>query len=248
MARLEAIIGKEEGRHRLLVKVGHDAFTVGGDQSVPRSVSRAHCRLTVDFSDDAERRVKDLKLQNLKAQNITCVDGLEIEVKAIGEYARVQLGFERYQMDLRQVLAGMRKLLPPFTVPPKYYCISQLRTVWENYDKTRLGLQLAEQKRNNLRGLGGIFSTAAILLAFIPSLGALRFVAMGISLVLGLCFFFRGFNSKCSLAVKLHDLDEDFRKKYVCPNPECRHFLGNVPYDVLRQNKGCGFCKCRYSE
>ena len=248
MERLEATIGKEEGRHRLLVRVGANAFAVGADQSVPRSVSRAHCSLTVDFSDDAARRVTMVKIKNLKAQNVTYVDGLEVEAKAIGEDARVQLGFERYTMDLRQVLAGMRKLLPAQATPPKEYSIAHLRTVWENYDRARLGLQLAEQRRNNLRGLGGLLSTAGILFAFFPALGALRFVAMGVSLVLGLFFFFRGMNSSSSLAVKLHDLDEEFRKKYVCPNPECRHFLGNIPYDVLRQNKGCGFCKCRFKE
>ena len=71
MARLEATIGKEEGRHRLLVRVGANAFAVGADQSVPRSVSRAHCSLTVDFSDDAARRVTMVKIKNLKAQNVS---------------------------------------------------------------------------------------------------------------------------------------------------------------------------------
>ena len=47
MAKVEAVIGKEEGSHRLLVKIGQKAFVVGAPQSVPNTVSRQHCSLSV---------------------------------------------------------------------------------------------------------------------------------------------------------------------------------------------------------
>lgn len=61
MANIEAIIGKEEGLHRLLIKIGQKAFVVGNPQSVPNSVSRTHCSLSVDYSDDTARQVKKNK-------------------------------------------------------------------------------------------------------------------------------------------------------------------------------------------
>ena len=62
MAKIEAIIGKEEGLHRLLVKNGSKAFVLGVPQSVPNTVSRSHCSLSVEYSDDQERKVIKIKL------------------------------------------------------------------------------------------------------------------------------------------------------------------------------------------
>ena len=152
-------------------------------------------------------------------------------------------------MWLKQLVDGMRKFVraapPP---PPETFSLLKLKAVWEEYDSAKMELQLAEQKKNNFRGLGGILSGAGILFMFIPSLGIIRYIATGLSVLIGIVFFIRGMNTDSSLTVKLHDLDEEFRKRYVCPNPECRHFLGQIPYDVLRQNKGCSYCKCRYKE
>ena len=35
---------------------------------------------------------------------------------------------------------------------------------------------------------------------------------------------------------------------YICPNPKCKHFLGQQPYKVLRQNKNCPYCKAKWNE
>ena len=249
MAKVEAVIGKEEGQHRLLVKIGQKAFVVGSPQSVPNTVSRLHCSLSVEYTDDQNRKVTKIKIQNLKPQNITYVDGQEVESKAIKENSHVQLGFDRYNMDLKQVVDGMRKLLPAAPPPPpETFSLLKLKAVWEEYDCAKMELQLAEQKKNNFRGLGGILSGAGILFMFIPSLGIIRYIATGLSVLIGIFFFIRGMNTNSSLTVKLHDLDEEFKKIYVCPNPRCRHFLGQIPYDILRQSKGCSYCKCRYKE
>ena len=118
MAKVEAVIGKEEGQHRLLVKIGQKAFVVGSPQSVPNTVSRSHCSLSVEYTDDQARKVTKIKIQNLKPQNITYVDGQEVESKSIKEISHVQLGFDRYNMDLKQVVDGMRKGLPTAPPPP----------------------------------------------------------------------------------------------------------------------------------
>ena len=190
LAEVEAVIGKEEGQHRLLVKIGQKAFVVGSPQSVPNTVSRSHCSLSVEYTDDQARKVTKIKIQNLKPQNITYVDGQEVESKSIKEISHVQLGFNRYNMDLKQVVDGMRKFLPAAPPPPpETFSLLKLKAVWEEYDSAKMELQLAEQKKNNFRGLGGILSGAGILFMFIPSLGVIRYIATGLSVLIGIVFF-----------------------------------------------------------
>lgn len=245
MAKIEALLGKEEGAHRLEVKVGQKTFAVGSPESVPKSVSRSHCLLTVDFSDDAKRTIKSIVVKNVKTQNTTYVDGLEIEQKAIKENSLVQLGFERYKLDVPMIVAKMRQLLPEIKVE---YSILPLKNVWEEYDRTKLAITTSSVKSANRQRLQGILSMFGMLVGFIPGVPTtFRIVIIGAALLMAVYFFVKG-SVGDPVHKRLHDLDEDFRKRYVCPNPECHHYLGQTPYDVLRQNKSCVYCKCKYKE
>lgn len=243
MAKVEAVIGKEEGQHRLLVKIGSKAFVVGSPQSVPNTVSRSHCSLSVDFSDDQSRKVTKMKIQNLKPQNITYVDGQEVEAKSINESSHIQLGIGRYPMDLKQIVDGMRKFLPPLI---KKYPIVHLKKIWEEYDEEKLRISDGAARNANKQRLQGILSMLGMLIAFVPDINqTIRIIIIAAALLIAIFFFIKGFSDD-TVQRKLHDLDEDFRKRYVCPNPDCRHFVGNIPYDILSQNTGCQHCKCKY--
>ena len=248
MAKIEALLGKEEGAHRLEVKVGQKVFVFGSPESVPKSVSRTHCLLTVEYSDDVNRTVKSIVVKNVKMQNTTYVDGQEIEQKVVKENSKVQLGFERYPLDLPAIIAKLRSMLPEVKVEPKTYSILPLKTVWEEYDHTKLGITTSSVKSANRQRLQGILSMFGVLVGFIPGVpSTIRVVIIGAALVMAVYFFVKG-SVGAPVHKRLHDLDEDFRKRYVCPNPECHHYLGQTPYDVLRQNKGCIYCKCKYKE
>ena len=125
MAKIEALLGKEEGAHRLEVRVGQKAFVFSSPESVPKSVSRTHCFLTVEYSDDVNRTVKSIVVKNVKMQNTTYVDGQEIEQKVVKESSKVQLGFERYPLDLPTIIAKLRSMLPEVKVEPKTYSIGR---------------------------------------------------------------------------------------------------------------------------
>lgn len=249
MAKVEAVIGKEEGQHRLLIKIGSKAFVLGNPQSVPNTVSRTHCSLSVEYSDNPTRKVTKIKIQNLKSQNITYVDGQEIETKVIKEDSLVQLGYERYPMNLKQVVDGMRKFLPATPPPPaKEYSINHLMKIWKEYDEEKLRISDNAAKNANKQRLQGILSMSGMLIGFIPSIDqTIRIVIIAAALLIAIFFFIKG-SSDDTVQRKLHDLDEEFRKRYVCPNPECRHFIGNIPYDILCQNNGCPHCKCKYKK
>ena len=245
MAKVEAVIGKEEGQHRLLVKIGPKAFTVGSPQSVPNSVSRTHSSLSVEFSDDGKRTVTQMKIKNLKPQNITYVDGQEVESKSIKETSVVQLGYERYSMNLQEVIDGMRKIMGPVT---ESFSISHLEKIWNEYDEEKLKITDGAAKLANKQRLQGLLSMSAMFIGFIPGIDTIvRGIIVAAALAVGVYLFIKG-SSDSTIQRKLHDLDEDFRKKYVCPNPNCNHFIGNIPYDVLKQNDGCPYCKCKYKK
>lgn len=249
MATVEAVIGKEEGLHRLLVKIGSKAFVVGQPQSVPNTVSRLHCSLTVAYSDDPAHNVLSIKIHNLKSHNKTYVDGLEVESKTIKENSLVQLGFDRHPVNLKQIVDGMRKFLPAAPPPPaKEISISPLKRIWEEYDEEKLRISDGAAKNANRQRLQGILSMSGVLIGFVPGMDqTIRMVIIVAALLIAIFFFVKGLTGD-TIQRKLHDLDEEFRKKYVCPNPDCRHFIGNIPYDILRQNSGCPHCKCKYKK
>ena len=248
MAKIEALLGKEEGSHRLEVKVGQKAFVVGSPGSVPKSVSRNHCLLTVEYSDDAKRTVQSIIVKNMKIENSTFVDGQEVEQKRVKENAVVQLGFEHSPLDLQTVIAKLRALLPEVKVEPKTYSILPLKKVWEEYDSAKLAITSSSVKSANRQRLQGILSMFGMLMGFIPGVPtACRIAIMGTAFLMAIYFFVKG-SVGDPVHKRLHDLDNDFRKRYVCPNPDCHHYLGQIPYDVLRQNKNCGYCKCLYKE
>lgn len=250
------LIGKEPGNGRLFVSVMINGqpktAAIGEMNSVPNSVSRckpaentAHCKIEVDATGN-------LTVTNLKPQNVTYVNGAEIVSKKVKQDGVIELGKDRYSVNVNTIIETASKIVssvcPPPPPPQKEYSIRHLQRVWEDYDLQRTNEQLAEQKRNNFQKLGGICSSCGILFMFIEGMGYFRFILTGASMVIALIFFIRGMNTSNSLLLKLKEIDADFRKKYVCPNSKCNHFMGNIPYDVLRQNKKCPYCGCEFNE
>lgn len=93
---MEIIIGREEGARRLHCIVGGREFNIGQAGTVPLSVSRRHCKISVNGSN--------ISIENIKAQNVTFVDGNQVVSKGITSNSRVQLGEERFLVPLQQIL------------------------------------------------------------------------------------------------------------------------------------------------
>ena len=43
-------------------------------------------------------------------------------------------------------------------------------------------------------------------------------------------------------------LEKEFKRTYVCPNPDCKRFLGFTPYADLVYQKACSRCKCKWTD
>jgi hypothetical protein len=121
-----------------------------------------------------------------------------------------------------------------------------LEKIWNWYETTQLEMRESERRIQNNQKLASVLSSCGILFVFVEGLGFLRYILMGLSIMITIYLWYRGNNSDSSLNIKLNDLSKEFRKKYTCP--KCGHFMGNTPYDVLIQNDGCTNCKTKYKK
>ena len=235
---MEIIIGREEGARRLHCVAGGREFNIGAAGSVPLSVSRQHCKVTVNGSD--------ITIENIKVQNITFVDGNQIVSKTISATSKVQLGEERFLIPLQQILqlATGGKVGAP-EVPT--FSLKPLKSVWEEYDQRKMEIQNHAAKSANKQRLQGILSMLGMCVGFIPGIDqTVRIVIIVAALAIAVYFFIKGSMNE-SVQQQLHDLDEEFAKKYKCPNPKCGKPFGSVPYRNIEYNKQCFACGCKYT-
>lgn len=250
------LIGKEPGQGRLLIAVGTHTGAIGQPGSVPASVSRcrpaegiAHCKIEISASGT-------MTVYNLKAQNVTTVDGLQIEQKRVKETSQLGLGKDHFQVSVGAVLAvavqivggtaGGKKQAPTYSLRP-------LEPVWNEYHASLLNISKRQRKVNLLRSAAPLFTLGAGALAMVSRQiegleGITGFTA--VLFVVGLVIMVYGFylSSKDKSIEEKEALTDQLQSHYTCPNPECRHFMGAVPFKVLRQNKKCPYCGCTLTD
>lgn len=267
---MDILIGKEPGNGRLMIAVGQKAAMLGAAGSVPNTVSRckpaegiAHCMLSV--ADNGDMTVKNLKLSN-----ITCVDGAEVMQKKITFSNAVTLGAGNYKLDLQQVVNAAKVLNQPqannvqnpVQTPAQpsqpqsqpEYSILHLKRVWEDYHDKTMELKLKSRNLSVLRSSTPLFTLGG---GFVAGYGKQMFglpdgvtVIAGIMGAIGLVLMIYSFylSYKDKSLEEGEKLTDDFQSNYVCPNPHCHRFVGNQPYKLLRQNKNCPYCKCKWTE
>lgn len=256
------LIGKEPGQGRLLVAIeGGLAGATGAVGSVPNSVSRcrvadgvAHAKIKVDQNGN-------MVLTNEKQQNVTYVNGSQIMSKRITPANKVELGHERYEINLQSVLETARKLVAAkesmsaqksgpqaqgagqSTVTVD---ITHLEGVWRDYHDALKQLRENQKRINLIRSGCGIFTMCAMPCIFF--LGPIGYLMTGIGVV-GNVYSFVGLKND-NTSDEQERLTEDFQDNYVCPNPDCNKYLGNLTYRLLKKQYSmhCPYCKCEYTE
>lgn len=271
---LTLLIGREQGQSRLLVAMdvnGRPKLAyIGGAGSVPASVSRcvpfegsAHCKIEVDASGN-------MIVTNLKPQNATMVNGIEVMSKRVSHDDRLTLGRGNYDVNVGTIIDAATQTLivqqgrqrPP-TQPAgagvgtaaaagaaTTYSLRPLEHVWKRYYEATNKLNDKQRNINLLRSVTPIFTIGSGVIAGIAkSCNGAEFVLpltitlTVIGLILMIYSFVRAYQFN---SVKEKELiTQEFQRNYVCPNPECRHFVGNQPYEIIRQNKVCPYCKCK---
>jgi len=228
---MEIIIGRNAQNGQLNLTMGNKTMPFGGVDSVPRSVSRRHCRIQVLPNGT-------YNIENLKMENDTYVNGSPIFTKTVTPNDVVELGGEHYKLSWDAI----KQLIDQVT--PKTADIRPLKRIWMRYEEETNAIQADMAKKNAIRGIAGAFGTLGILIAFVPSLGLIRFILMGIGLIITITMVVIAYNDSKKAPVKRKMLQQKLRNNYVCPC--CKKYF-NMDYDLLvRQYDQCPYCKAKF--
>ncbi|MBE6177209.1 MAG: hypothetical protein IJN55_06965 [Alistipes sp.] len=246
------LIGKDpkNGRLQIAMKLAgqYKSGFLGEVQSVPGSVSRcqpaeeiAHCKIEIDGAGV-------MKITNIKPQNVTWVNGVEIQSKVINPTSHIALSRDKYPLNLTQVLEASKKLVGTLPPPPQEFSIKPLEKVWDDYHKKELEIQY---RQRNTGLLARLTMVPTLIGGLVTTLGgdAIRPYAV-IFTVLSLAVMLYGFyktKSDDSIAER-ERIKEDFERRYICPNPKCGRFKGYQSYRLMAQADTCPYCKCKYNE
>lgn len=229
---MKYIIGRDANTSQLDLISNRQTYRLGVSGSVPMTVSRQHCELTID---DAGH----MSIRNLKPQNVTFVNGHPVESKSIIESDIITLGPSQYRLNLSEILTLVKKSTP------KIIDIRPLKQVWDEYDAFILEHQISTQRLYALASTTGLFFMGAVIISFIPGVNQMWRILMYIAAVIlvVLTAIKRYNDSNWPLLKKQKDLE--LHKRYVCPN--CHQFLAK-PYDLLLQGNCCPYCKAKFKK
>ena len=224
---MELIIGRDGATAKLKVVDGTQVKLYGEAASVPVDVSRQHCQLTA--IDD-----NTFVIKNIKAANVTWVNGIEIQTKRITRDDKVQLGQSRYLLPLNEILEQIK---------PNIVDITPLKAIWEKYNSSTLAIR-KRQQTNNLLARIPIFMTmlGGVLIALSEAIRPYSITFTVIALPIMAYGFYRQATDRA--IDKQEQLKKQFQRDYVCP--KCGRFMGFVDYDLLHQNNNCPGCKAKY--
>lgn len=227
---VEIIVGRDPDTGRLKLLVGKQMGLTGEPGSVPQTVSRQHCSL--QLQDDGS-----YLLTNLKAENVTYVNGMAYEKKVVGAADRVELGPDRFPLDWAKV----EQAIP---TSEREVDIRPLKQVWDDYEGFIMKSRIDERKFNNQRQVIGLLTMGAMALGMLTGRSTpLLLPVYVVAIALGVYFFLKA-NKKATQMPKVQDEAKKlFHKKYVCP--ECGRYLGQ-DYDLLVQGRSCPYCRVKF--
>lgn len=257
---MEIKIGREPVNSRLLITEGNRTAYIGDNGSVPNSVSRntndkCHCVLIVDNNGN-------MKIKNGKSENLTFVNGTQVEEKAVNESSTIQLSNAKYTVSVSDILKALKNAATanvgtggntpqkpaPQPNPTNEVSIKHLEEVYKQHAHILKQINNKYAYYGIVQSVSGILTPVSMVCVFIPGLEKLRFNIIIITVVLSIIFFIFRALTVGKQAKELEAENNRFFQTYVCPNNDCKHFVGNKPYMLLRQDPGCPYCKAKYKE
>ena len=224
---MDIIFGREEKNSQLIAKVGNFMYLFDEVGSVPKTVSRQHCKMSV--SKDGK-----IQLMNLNIENETFVNGISIQKKEVSKSDVIELGGSHYTLKWEYVNGIMSKIVN----------VSHLKEIWDGYQAKKLQQQIAERKFNTLKSATGLITMLAIVLNLIQKNDTIYILLYVAAILISLGFTIKAYISSSKLPQEMQALSDKFQKDYQCP--KCHHFLGSQSYDLLKQNKSCPHCKVNF--
>ena len=233
---IELIIGRESGveKPRLAVYNNGQTTFLGTPGSVPKGVSRKHCKVIVN--DDSSMLIEDIT-----DNNFMFINGVDCKRKKnVSVNDTIELGPTRFPLDLNAILKTFSS--------KQVFNIRHLKKIQDDYQREKLEMQVKQGKMNAASMLPGIISMFSMLLMVVWQ-STLPRIILG-TLAVGGMIFFMILRSRTaeSNPKKMREMEENYRDTFICPNPACHHFLGQTPYKELIKNKACPYCKAKFTE
>lgn len=233
---IELIVGRESGveNPRLAVIQNGQTQYFGTPGSVPKDVSRKHCRIQI--GEDSKMLVEDLT-----ENNFIYINGADCKRKVdVSLSDTVELGPSKYRLDLDTIIKTLST--------KQSFSIKHLEAIYDGYQKEKLDMQVKQGKLNALSALPGVLSMISIGAAVFLQNQDVRTWAIVLAAVFALAFAVIRYRNATIVPTKTKKMDEAFREKYVCPNPMCGRFLGATSYKEIVKNRSCPYCKSKYTE
>jgi pSer/pThr/pTyr-binding forkhead associated (FHA) protein len=209
-------------------------------------ISGHHARVTLTGSGN-------FLVEDLNSTNGTFVNGYRINKATIS--LKDELRLSQYTIiNLAEIFNLAKQNTKQPKDDPKDFTqeFSVLKKVWDKYQKDRIAITRAHQRRTTLVRSG--ITLAPLIIWYVLQFTVNENSAAGkvirsnyiVFSVLGstIAMLFTG---NMSPLEELMQLDEDFRVKYVCPNSQCRTQLGNVPWQSYENQGKCFRCGAKYS-
>lgn len=228
---MEIIIGRDQNARQLNVVKDGKSKLYGQPNSVPMDVSRHHISLLP--AGNGKWQIK-----NLNERNVTFVNGIAVESKTISESDKIELGNSHYLFHWDALQEPKVETID----------IRPLQRIWNEYDEQRLELQIAERKFNAARSATGIITMLAIACSLILGHGPIYLVLYALAIGISVVFTYQAYQKSSEVPRQQKEMNKDFQRRYVCPNPKCGHFMGFQDYEVLSQNDACPYCKTKYKK
>lgn len=197
-------------------------------------VSRYHARLI-------EEKEGGWLLEDLNSTNGTFVNGSQVVRKHIVPTDTILLGSD-YSLDIAEVLKHNNDYSEGF---------DRLQPVYDEYIRNKVRIQSSNVFKTRVYQTVP-FAMIAVGGAMFGFLGKENPVLFGLGILIAICAPVIGIYLSARQSAKtpkqLQELVDRFKTDYVCP--KCGAFLGEVPWQSLRNKKQCpvSSCKARWTK
>lgn len=192
-------------------------------------VSRHHAQLKRE--DDG-----GLLLEDIGSTNGTFVNDVQIVRKRVTPTDKVRLG-DHYELNLSEVLKFNNDYSEEFL---------KLKKVYEDYIQAKVKIQSSNQfKTRLLQSLP--FALPGVLGVVVGFLGKGSTELFTVSMLITICAptigIYLGAKQAAKIPQQLQEIANQFKINYVCP--KCGTFLGEIPWESLRNRKQCPVSSCK---
>lgn len=175
-------------------------------------------------------------LEDLGSTNGTFVGGVQILKKKITPTDKIVLG-TGYVLDLQDAIRSRNDYSEEFEA---------LRDIYDNYVREKVKIQSSNQFKTRLfQSLP--FALIGVVGVVVGFLGKGSPELLAVSLFVAICAptigIYMGAKQASKTPQQLQDLANRFKIEYVCP--KCGTFLGEIPWESLKNRKQCPVSSCR---